>query len=211
MVDKTSVVVLTPRALVTKDAAGLTAAIQATGFLPSFYAETLVGEDNEIDMTTALDTAGDVWRFIFEVPSRMPAIFVYPVAFTANLLNDVGHAGFDDLFESIALYQISVGGDDSERSGWLDLTLGPTVFHGPTGFKTRVISPELRGFPVRARSPGGSPTDRRVGEMLLTVKTPSAIAALATTIDIDFRLLFFPEGASDNAGWYQTQMFFHPQ
>ena len=212
MGDFTSTVVLKPRALVTADAAGLRAGLQATGFLPNFLAATEVGEGNELPMTTTMNAAGDVWRIKFEVPSPMPAIFVYPVAFSATLINDVGHAGFDDLFTDVGLFTISIGPTQDQfiREGWQDLVIGPTSLHGPSGFKTRSITPELKGFPVRARTPGGG-ADATVGEMLLTMKTPSALGQLATGIAIDYRLLFFPEGASDNAGFYQTQMFFHPR
>lgn len=212
MADATSTIVLTPRPLVTTDAAALTASIEAkSGFQPAFIAETLVDEANETAMPTALTADEDVWRIIFELSGPMPGYILYPYAFTGDLVMGGALTAFNTLFEDDAAFQISVNPLSASRSGWRAFTLGPVLFGGPNNITNRDISPELKGFPVRARTAGGGGSLVRVGELLLTVATADVTATAATSIDIDFRLLMFPEAAAENAGFYTPSLFFHPR
>lgn len=211
MADATSTLILKPEALVTTDAAALTANIQARSmFQPAFVVQTAVDEVDETDMPAGISADGDVWRIIFELSAPMPGYVLYPFAFTGDLVMGGALTAFNTLWEDDAALQISVNPISASRSGWRAFQLGPVLFGGPNNITNRDLSPELKGFPVRPRAAGGNGSVR-VGELLLTVATFDATAAAATSIDIDYRLLMFPEAVSINAGFYSPSLFFHPR
>lgn len=203
--------ILGVRPLVTSDAAGLTAPIQAAPFYqPAFIAETGLEEANETPMPTGLTDPGNVWRIIFELASPMPGFVVYPYAFSGNLIHDTAGA-FGALFENEFAYQLSVAQLTASRAGWQTASMDEIRFLGPIPIRIQAISPPLRGFPIRPRTPGGGGVGTRVGELSLTIDTPDVTATANTSLDFDFRLLLFPEAARDNAGYYTPMLFFHTQ
>lgn len=212
MGDATSVVIMKPRPLVTSDAAALTSSIESRPlFQPAFILESGVDVENETTMPTGLTVAGDVWRIEFNLGSPMPGYVVYPFAFTGDIINDMADAAFADLFELQASMQMSVAPNLASRSGFRDFTMGTPRTTGPSGLFVQDISPELKGLPVRPRPGGGGLTGIRVGDLLLTIKTADVTATSNTTIDLDYRLLMFPEGAKDNAGFYTPLLYTHPR
>ncbi len=211
MANATSIVTLVTRPLVTSDADALTAPIKVAPFYqPAFIAETVVDALGAITMPTGLTVAGDVWRVTMNLASPMPGFVVYPYAFTGNLLNVSGSVAFQTLFETLAQYQISVDPDAASQRAWREFSLGAAHVMGPIVGSSIDIAPELKGFPVRPRTPGGGLTGVRVGELLLEIQTPDVTATANTVLNLDYRLLLFPEAAADNAGFYTPMLFFHP-
>lgn len=210
MANATSIVILETRPLVTSDADALTAPIQAVPFYqPAFIAETFVDAAGEIPMPTALTGVGEVWRVIFELASPMPDFVVYPYAFTGNLHASTGTVAFASLFETLAQFQISVDPSLASTRGWREFSLGSSHVLGSIGGASIDIAPDLKGFPVRPRTPGGGGLGTRVGEMLLEIKTPDVTVTAATVLNMDFRLLLFPVSSALNAGFYTPSLFFH--
>jgi len=210
--DQTSTILLQPRPLVTSDAAGLKASIDARSvFQPAFIAETAIDLANETDMPTGLTVAGDVWRIIFELPTSMPSMILYPLAFTGDIIHNGFDTAFLTLFELDAVFQMSVNPAAASRSGFRAFRLGPPLLQGPVALTTQDIAPELKGFPVRPRPAGGGGSGTRVGELHLTVQVADVTATAQTSLDIDYRLLMFPEAAANNAGFFTPQLYFHPR
>jgi len=210
--DATSTVILEVKPLVTSDADALTAGIQAAPFYqPAFVAETMVDSAGLTSMPTGLTINGDVWRIIFELASPMPGFVVYPICFIGNLLASAEFGAFANLFAPLAAYTISVAENQATVGGWQSFTLGGFKDLGPIPQVINTIAPDLRGFPVRPRTPGGGGVGTRVGELSLTIATAHVAATAVTKLDLDFRLLLFPEASALNAGFWTPLLFFHPQ
>lgn len=209
MSDQSSTVVLDVTPLVTTDAAALTSTIKARSlFQPAFIAQTPLDTVNQLDMPTGLTVAGDIWRILFALPSDMPAFVLYPYALTATLLCDPEDAAFPALFDSSFQVAFSINPLQSNLGTWQ--TSG--MFGAQAGFgsvQRRFIDPNLRGFPIRPRVAAPNQLNR-VGGLELTIATPDVSATANTSIEVDYRLLLFPEGVADNAGFYTPMLYYHP-
>lgn len=204
--------ILDVRPLVTSDADALTAPIQVAPFYqPAFIAETALDLAGQTAMPTGLTDIADNWRVTFELASPMPGFVVYPFCFIGNLINLADAAGFANLFETRAVYSVSIAPGTASSEGWQQFDMGDPFDINPITGRVQTIAPNLRGFPMRPRSPGGGGFGIRVGDMILTIQTPDVEATAATSLTLDFRLLLFPEAAAQNAGFYTPGLFFHPQ
>lgn len=175
-------------------------------YQPAFIAQTVIDTPGEIDMPAGLTVAGDIWRILFNLPSAMDGFVLYPYAMVGTILNQPEDPAFGALFDSS--FQVSYGINPlaTGRGNWQ--TSG--MFGVQSGFgdvARRFFDPNLRGFPMRPRVANAND---RVGGLEFTIATPDAGATAVTTIDVDYRILLFPEGAVLNAGYYTPMLFYHP-
>jgi len=202
----TTLVVLNPRALVSGDAAGLLASIDAsTLFQPSMLLET--------DFTTAIALSGtisgdaDIWRVLFAPPSKIPNTVFYPIAFRMTMVST--KAAFTALWALPALFSVDKETDGSHV--YDDFTMGPygIVFDGSGEVQFLSGNPVFHAYPTRPLSTVSDViAENAVGALNLTIATFDATAAGDMALHVDARWLGFPRPVVRNAGFYTPRLFF---
>lgn len=209
MGDVTTTLFMKTTTLVTEDAGGLTADIDAKPFWqPSLVVRT-DPEELILGSSAALTADGDVWRIMLALPAPMPDHTFYPIALTAAFVNTAVPSTF---FEPLALYSIvpPVGVIPLQHA-WRSFTmdLQRTVFNGGTNVGIQTSAPDFQGFPP---SPVASAETgiAAIGGLQFTVDTFSAGELAMLTLSIDARWLGFPRSIVRSAGFYANRMFIRP-
>lgn len=209
MGDVTTTVMMKTSTLVTEDAGGLLADIDAKPFWqPSLVIRT---DPTELILGTsaALTADGDIWRIMLALPAPMPDHTFYPIALTAAI---VGVAIPTTFFELNALYTIvpPVGVEPLQHA-WRSFSLDAarSVWNGAIVEGIQTAAPDFQGFPP---SPVASAETgiAAIGGLQFVVDTFAALELADLTLSIDARWLGFPRSIVRSAGFYANRMFFRP-